>query len=340
LEDRSAETFAEWLKQHPGVEIISRDRSKDDQRGATDGAPTTQQVIDRWHVLKNMREAVERFLRHSQEPEAARGATTPRQKRTSGERARSQGSRDYRLALYQQVQELYQQGGTILGIARQLHLGHRRVRTFVRSSSFPEWGKPARTKSAIDPYRPYLQERWQQGCHATGQLWQELQARGFSGSRMMVYRWVQRQNDTQTDPVAPLQIPPTLRLAPRPLSWLFLRNPEHLEKQDKQILSHICQAQQADVVYGLAQQFMTMVKERNAKVLEAWLRDCQKSGIGDLVTFAQGLEKERSALYAALTLPYSNGPVEGKINKLKSIKRSMYGRSGFPLLRQKVLKAA
>jgi transposase len=83
-----------------------------------------------------------------------------------------------------------------------------------------------------------------------------------------------------------------------------------------------------------------MVKERNAKPMDAWLWNCQLSGISDLVTFALGLEKEGPALHAAFTLPYSNGPVEGKINKLKYIKRSMYGRAGFPLLRQKVLKAA
>src|SRR5881275_3393469 len=91
LEDRSAETFAEWLRKRPGVEIISRDRSKDYQRGATDGAPQAQQVIDRWHLLKNLREAIERFLSHTQLSETAsedaRLATSPRQKRTSGERA-------------------------------------------------------------------------------------------------------------------------------------------------------------------------------------------------------------------------------------------------------------
>jgi transposase len=336
LEDRNAETFAHWLSQHPGVESISRDRSKDYQRGATDGAPQAQQVIDRWHVLKNLREAVERFLSHGQESEATGLVTAPRQKRPSGERARSEGSRERRLALYQQVQELYRQGGTILGIARHLHIGHRRVRKFVRSASFPEGGKPARTTSAIDPYRPYLQERWQQRCHTTSQLWHELQERGFSGSWMMVYRWVQLQGDGKTETLAP----PAPKLAPRPLAWLFLRDPEHLEKQDKLTLSRIRQTQQIDVAYGLAQRFVAMVKERNVKPLQTWLRDCQESGISDLVTFAQGLEKEGSALDAAFTLPYSTGPVEGKINKLKSIKRSMYGRSGFPLLRQKVLKSA
>ncbi len=347
LEDRSAETFAQWLRQHPGVEIISRDRSKDYLRGATEGAPQAQQVIDRWHLVKNLREAIERFLSHTLMPEDANEATelmvSPRQKRTSGERARSQGSRQRRLALYEQVKELYQQGGSILGIARQLQIGHQTVRKFVRSPSFPKWSKPARTKSAIDSYQPYLQERWQQGCHATSQLWQELQERGFSGSWMMVYRWVQLQTDGKTEALAqPLRqpTPSAQKMAPRHLAWLFLRAPSQLGEQKKQTLSLIRTSQKIEIAYGLTQQFVTLLKERNAQPLQTWLWDCQMSGISDLVTFAQSLEKEGSALQAAFTLPYSTGPVEGKINKLKYIKRSMYDRAGFPLLRQRVLKAA
>jgi transposase len=129
-------------------------------------------------------------------------------------------------------------------------------------------------------------------------------------------------------------------MTPRHLAWLFLRDPEHLEKQEEQALSLLPKTPNVEKAYGLAQQLVKMVKERNALALCTWLWDCLMSGISDLVTFAQGLEKEGSAFHAALSLPYSNGPVEGKINKLKYIKRSMYGRSGFPLLRQKVLKAA
>jgi transposase len=213
----------------------------------------------------------------------------------------------------------------------------------VRTPRFPEWGKPAHTRSTIDLYRPYLQARWQQGCHTTTPLWQELQARGFSGSWMMVYRWVQLQRDESTEIPAQAQTQAkktTQSMAPRHLAWLFLRDPQQLERQEKQTLSLIRKAQKVEVAYGLAQQFVTLLKERNAQPLETWLRDCQQSEISDLVTFAQGLEKEGSALHAAFTLPYSTGPVEGKINKLKFIKRSMYGRGGFPLLRQRVLKAA
>jgi transposase len=347
LEDRSAETFAEWLRQHPGVEIISRDRGKEYLRGATDGAPQAQQVIDRWHLLKNLRETIERFLSHTQMPEDASGDTelaiSPRQKRTSGERARSEGSRSRRLALYEQVIELSKLGGTIQGIARQLQISRQTVRKFVQAPSFPEFQRVPRTKSGIDEYRSYLRERWQAGCRTTDQLWKELQERGFSGSWMMVYRWVQLQNDAvvgSADQPQPQTSTTANRMAPRHLAWLLLRDPEHLEKQEQQQLAFLRQEKNVDLVYGLVQQFVAMVKERNATLLDTWLWDCQMSGISDLVTFAQGLEKEGSALHAALTLPYSNGPVEGKINQLKYIKRSMYGRGGFPLLKQRVLKAA
>ena len=111
-------------------------------------------------------------------------------------------------------------------------------------------------------------------------------------------------------------------MAPRHLAWLFLRDPEHLEKQEEQALSFLRKTPNVEMAYGLAQQLVKMVKERNAQALSTWLGDCQVSGISDLVTFAQGLEKEGSAFHAALSLPYSNGPVEGKINKLKYIKRS------------------
>lgn len=337
----------EWLRQHPGVEIISRDRSKDYQRGATDGAPQAQQIIDRWHLLKNLREAIERFLSHTQMPEEASEETgltiAPRQKRTSGERARSEGSRNQRLALYNQVVELSKQGGTIQGIARQLQISRQTVRKFVQAPSFPEFQRVPRTKSAINPYRPYLQERWDAGCRTPDQLWKELQERGFTGSWMIVYRWVQLQQDEEsraTDHSQQSKHTTVNRMAPRHLAWLFLNAPSQLEKQEQQTLSLLRKAPNVEIAYGLAQQLVAMLKERNAQPLDTWLWDCQMSGISDLVTFAQGLEKEGSALHAAFTLPYSNGPVEGKINKLKYIKRSMYGRGGFPLLRQRVLKAA
>lgn len=343
LADRTGETLAEWLKQHPGVEIISRDRSKDYQRGASDGAPQAVQVLDRWHLLKNLKEALERLLSHTELPEEHGSDTSarisPRQRRTSGERVRSEGARNRRLALYNQVMDLSRQGGTIQGIARQLHISRQTVRKFVQAPGFPEWQKAPRTKSTIDPYRSYLQERWNAGCRTTDQLWQEVQARGFPGSRMMVYRWIQlQQGEADTSPASNKRLNKTI--APRRLVWLLLNDPKELNRRERQTLLLLKQEPDIERAYDLTQQFVAMMKERNAQLLAAWLQACLTSGVSDLASFAEGLEKEKPALQAAFTLSYSNGPVEGTINKLKYIKRSMYGRGGFSLLRQKVLKSA
>ncbi len=126
LADRTSESLARWLKQHSGVEIISRDRLKEYQRGTSDGAPQAIQVIDRWHLLKNLKEALECVLSYTELPEAMEvdlsTTISPRQKRTRGEQARSEGSRNRRLALYHQVMDLSKQGGTIQRIVRQLHI--------------------------------------------------------------------------------------------------------------------------------------------------------------------------------------------------------------------------
>ncbi|HEU5383205.1 MAG TPA: transposase [Ktedonobacteraceae bacterium] len=321
------------------VEIISRDRSKDYQRGATDGAPAAQQVIDRWHVLKNLREAVERFLNRTQKQQDALATQQLRQKRTSGELTRREGSRQRRLTLYNQVVALHKRGGTISGIARQLQVGKQTVRKCIAAKSFPEWGRVQKTRSTIDPYRETLKQFWDQGCHVPQQLWHRLQEQsGFSGGYMLVYRWVQLQREVDAQALDHSQ--PQKSLTPRQLSWSFLHDPSHLEKHEQEILLLTRQQTDVEMVYEFAQQFVKMVRGRKAELLSTWLQDCQISGITELVNFAQGLEQERPALYAALALPYSNGPVEGKINKLKSIKRSMYGRASFLLLRQKVLKAA
>jgi transposase len=267
-----------------------------------------------------------------------------RQQRTRSEAALTAGARLRRLARYEQVIALHQQGESIIGIARQLHLSRQTVRKFVQADKFPERGRAAHTKSALDPHRAYLERRWAEGCHTGSQLWQELVAQGFTGGYMMVYRWMQLQRETPVERPGGIDeggaagTPPLE--APRHLAWLLVRDPRQLDTQEHQTLSLLCQDNQIKRAYDLAQQLIRMMKERNAATLEAWLLTCLESGIVEVANFAHGLQKEFSALRAALTCPLSNGPVEGNVTKLKFIKRSMYGRGSFELLRQRVLKAA
>ncbi|HET8845497.1 MAG TPA: ISL3 family transposase [Ktedonobacteraceae bacterium] len=375
---RTAETLSQWLVEHPGVEFISRDRSSEYMRGATEGAPKAQQVLDRYHVLTNMREVVQRIvsrkhaaLKQLQKDSGATVRVRYKKKRSSSEIAASQVARLQRQAWYEEVVEHYRQGKSIAAIAVLLQMSPTTVRKFVYAGAFPERSAhKSRRIVRLKPYLSYLEKRVQEGCENASLLWQEIRQQGFAHGYKPVNTWLreylgkpgrnssereQAKRQAFLDAVAangetplpevpaqaegvPILVEPLE--SPRHLSWLLLHTPEKLTVPEQQTVTFMCQLQDVKTTYDLAQRFFTMVRERQAEQLDDWLEACFTSNIPDFQTFAEGLKREYSAMQGALTFSYSNGPVEDQINKLKYIKRSMYGRGHFHLLRQKVLQAA
>lgn len=368
LRDRESATLAAWLREHPGVEVISRDRGGCYGEGAAQGAPFALQVADRWHLLKNLGEAVERFLAREHKAVAgvryARGAgVTDQATGAEAEPAPTQPSdtkqgwrwrraeehrrenRSRRLARYEKVKSLFAQGHSMRGIARQTGLNAKTVSKFVESKSFPERRERRPRLREIDAFVPYLAERWAEGCRNATLLWQELQGRGFRGTLPMVRRQVSqwRSDDGRRQfrhDAAPGQKPARRAesLSPRAAKWLLLgRRDEDDEGRARlrQRLHDACPA--AAEVGRLAEGFRAVVRERDVAALDGWLREAKASKVRDLTGFAVGLERDRGAVEAALSLPWSNGPVEGHVNRVKAIKRSMYGRAKFDLLRKRIL---
>jgi len=128
------------------------------------------------------------------------------------------------------------------------------------------------------------------------------------------------------------------RWSPRRASWLLVKQEDELTEEDKQALDRMKQADEkvADV-YSLGQRFMKMVREHQSESLLLWLEDATKTGIDALKQFAKGIKQDLDAVTNALSLPWSNGQTEGQVNRLKLIKRQMYGRANFDLLRRRVL---
>jgi transposase len=370
LPDRTADTFAAWLRAHPGVRIISRDRSTEYARGAALGAPEAQHVLDRWHLVRNLRETLERLLdrlhqrlvalltasQTASAPPLAREARSLR--RSTTDQIARQARRARRFARYQEVQALHAQGVSKRHIAKQLQMSRTTVIRYLRTTGFPERAQSRRV-SVLDPYVAYLEKRWDAGCHNGVQLWREIHSLGFPGTRRMVSNWVVLRRELELGhpsaagrrPAVPKE--PAVRLlsatataatyplpAPRQLVWVLLRPEEALSPSDEEILRALRHDKDLDTAYTLAQQFRRMMRERAASTLDRWLMDCQASGIPEVVNFASGLRREHAAVQAALTLPYSNGQVEGQITKLKLLKRQSYGRAKLDLLRQRMLHAA
>lgn len=359
VRERTAEVLSAWLKAHPGVEIITRDRSVDYARGAAEGAPQAVQVADRWHLLKNWREALERLLGrlHSELnrlslPTDPLPAPAPQRPALDSQRPSRRtalaANRARRYALYQAVRTLLQQGVPQMQIARQLGLGRGTVRTFARADTYPERGRRSPGKSILDPYIPYLQRRFHEGGSNSTQLWRELQAQGYSGSRSLVGTWVQyyRANPSPstphrylTDLAQPTPPPPSLP-APRQLVWSFLRSTDDLTPEEKLVFARIRLHPQVDRAYRLSRQFQRMIHDHCADDFDTWLQACFDSTLPELRTFATSLQREDPSIRLALSLPWNNGVAEGHVNRLKLIKRTMYGRANFDLLRLRVLAAA
>jgi transposase len=232
-------------------------------------------------------------------------------------------------------------------IAEQLGMKARTVRDWVRH--FRQDSHRRKRQSAFDRFAPYVWERWQAGCHTANQLWEELAAQGYTGSERSVYRFVKTLRNgfvpvfSQEAPPAP---PATGTTSPEPplrarldeftltqVKWFLVRDTEALTKSEQAHLVWLCQAHPTlGRLYDLVQAFRRLLKHRQGHLLEGWITDCQASDIPEFSQFATGLLREREWVVAAVTHSASNGPTEGANTKLKVIKRTMYGRAGFPHL--------
>ncbi len=379
LPDRSGESLAAWLKAHPGVEVIARDRGGAYAAGARDGAPDAVQVADRWHLVDNFADILETFFRGKETCLKAAAAAL-------GEHARSQAGvrtdeaasslsaserdevyqgkrrhpqperwRDRAAAAaeegvarrrenYDQARALHATGASVDQIARTVGISRMTVYKYLRE------GPPQRKRHSIhgkqrvlEPYEPYLLKRWGEGCRMATVLWREIHAQGFAHSLTSVQRFV---NQLRREGPPPDNRPRTaLTKAPGPpprlVAALVLRRPERRSEEQRAYL-RLLRAEDPAIAAAvdLAEDFLVMLRRREGDRLEAWLDKAEACDVEELKRFAGKLRTDLAAVQAGLTLRHSNGQTEGHVTKLKLVKRQGYGRAKVDLLRKRLLRAA
>ena len=346
LPDRTDETLAAWLRAHPGVEIVTRDRAGAYAEGIRQGAPDAEQVADAFHVLVNLREALERVLSRQHTALQLAALATKRDDGpilaepplTSAERQQRE-RRARRVGRYEAVRQLQAQGVSLREISRQLHLARRTVRRFARAEQFPE-RQPRRPRhTLLTPYEPYLRQRWAEGCHTAKVLWREVRDRGFQGGYSALAghlkRWREAVGATRT------MLPPRPKpVSVRQASWWLLRHDDELTAEEQAVVRTLqAQCPEVRTARRLAHRFRAMVQHRLVKRLTRWLEDAERSGVPELRGFVRSLRLDIAAIRAMLGCRWSNGPTEGHINRLKMLKRQMFGRAGLPLLKRRLLLA-
>lgn len=365
LPDRTADTVAQWLRSHPGVEVIARDRSQAYAEGVRQGAPTATQVADRFHLLQNLREVLDQvFITHGHVldavnetmrqhpvslPDGAVAVPVPPHDIPLPAQQGAAQRQAHRQALHTQVWALHRQGWTAPAIAQQVALSLRTVQRDLRTTTFA--GRKRRSDlgdSMLNPYKSYLLERWNAGCYTAMRLFRDLQQRGYRGSYGPVAAYARRLRQAQG--LAPGQRRPRQSLphvaepvcqplTPRRASWLVLRRESKRTEAEAQQLAQL-RTQHAEVAAAidLAQDFATLVRRRQPAQLDPWLKRATTSTLEALPRFAAGLYEDYEAVKAGVTLPWSSGPVEGHINRLKMLKRQMFGRARLDLLSRRFVR--
>ncbi len=367
LPDREAETFKKWLLAHAGVQIISRDRGGAFAEGARQGAPKAQQVADRWHVLANLSDAMQGFLlnKHSllkslpqQEGSSHVPSSEPVPWHTGMTERLEEKSRKLhqeRVERYQAIHDLADKKIEVASIARQLGLSRQTVYTYLQMKQPPARTRIGRRRDVlIGPYKDYLMRRWNEGCRNAQQMYREIKERGYTGSETAVGRFVaplrarkgKARSFKSVEPELATMIQPEEVKKKRPATalqvahWMTFKQDQRLDWQQT-YLTHLCEADpHIAQTYELIQDFTTMLREREGERFDEWLDRVEKQGVSELQRFATGLKKDDDALKAGLTLEWSNGQTEGQVHRLKLLKRQMYGRGRFDLLRKRVLKRA
>ena len=346
LADRAADSVAEWLKQLSTIEIVTRDRSGLYADGATSGAPQALQVADRFHLILNLSAAIERVLEErSRElilppvtPETQAKPTLPvssKVEKPTATQELTQQRRQRRLDRYEQVTKLRQQGYSNMAISRELSLSVKTVRRWLRADQFPERKPPSGRRKKVAEYAAYLDQRWKEGCHNSTQLFAEIRKRGYKGSRQMVTSYVcswRHKGGRPSKASAPE------RVAPKHAAILAARQPEKFTPEQQVLFDRLVKCcPDLLPIRKIALAFRDVFANSDSAALLSWIQDTKKCRFGPLVRFAYGMQKDITAVTAAVETPWSNGQVEGQINRLKAIKRQMYGRAGFNYLRARVL---
>jgi len=359
LPGREVATVIPWLKAQPGVEVIARDRAGAYADAACTAAPAAQQVADRWHLLANLRDGIERVLLRctSQMKEAARQASEALRLETqaaevpvkgpamvdvpplSSRQRHSDQRRALRMVRYEDVLHRHKAGESIAAIGRTMNLDRRTVRGFVQAGAFPERAPRSAVPTLLDAHRQYMAARAAEGCRNARQIWRELRERGFTGGHSIVREAFaqlrgQRPGSSEGGEFCDrtVAMPSTRRACAWVLDW---RRKKHTETgQGECFVQALCRIEpEINTARHLAHQFLDLVRRHDLNGFDRWFSQARVCPVPELRRFAAGLQADLSAVRAAFHSQWSSG----QVNRLKYLKCQMYGRAKLDLLRIRVL---
>jgi transposase len=338
LDSREGAVLATWLGRHPGTEVICRDRAGGYAEGARTGAPDAIQVADRFHLWQNLGQAVERTVNAHRASLAAPAPSPATPASAAPSIVQPLPEKKIVTRLRQQHADasgLYARGWSKAAIGRELGLHPATVRKLVTAGSVDDLtAKTEQRAHIVDDHVEYLHRRWHEGERNATQLYREITKLGYRGGELAVQRYLRRYRHGRGFIAQRGPKPPSVREV---TNWI-MTHPDHLDTDEATALAAITtRSPELDQLATYVREFATMMTKLRGYQLTPWITAVEQDCLPALASFARNLRRDFDAIHNGLSLPFSSGPVEGAVNRIKMLKRQMFGRAKLDLLRKRVL---
>ncbi|MFI1259135.1 transposase [Streptomyces netropsis] len=334
MPDRTARTLSAWLDRHAGTEIVCRDRASSYAEAVRTSAPDAVQVADRFHVWQNIADAVERCVIAHRSCLSAAASATDTEPPPEPEQPREGKCVTNTHQRHAAVHELHNKRVGTTRIAQILGMDPKTVRRYARAATAEDLIVPARSQhSPLRPFQSYLDERWNGGCTDSTRLSEEIRALGYRGTDRTVRRWLERLRASSAPVLKVSDVPSTRKVT----GWIT-RHPDNLISNEALRLNHLLNhCPELATVVERVRDFAVMMANREGHRLPEWITATETTELAPLRGFASNLRKDLDDVTAGLTLEWNIGPVEGHENRIKMLKRQMFGRANLDLLRLRIL---
>ncbi|POZ92987.1 hypothetical protein AA81_04330 [Petrotoga halophila DSM 16923] len=334
LNSREPEKVEKWLKGYENIQMVSRDGSISYKKAIEKAHPDAIQISDGFHLIKNLTDSCKEYIYQKFSTSLVVGETKDQdfeQMVDDNKNVVHSEKEKAKLKLVKEVRELYSKGYSKRKISKLLNIHRNTVDKYLDNDFSPtNMNKGKRLPGMLDPYKEEMQVLKRSG-KSNKEIFEIIRGEGYTGSYSNIGIYLAKRN-------LKIEDPKEIRVKRKDLIKLLYKPVEEVEALSKELYEKIIQRYPViESIINLVNEFKQMLKSKNVEKLEEWIEKANNLKIRKIDKFVNGLKRDMQAVRNAIIYEYNNGLAEGSVNKLKVVKRIMYGRNKFEMLRQKVL---
>lgn len=345
LADRETASFESWINKHPQVTLVSRDRSTDYSSAIANTGREIIEIADRFHLVKNMTDCItkvisENYVEYRRSLSVQKTTIINETPESPDKPFVTDMKIDTRTNMFNEVKELQAKGFKINAIAKKLHIARQTVRKYMFYEELP--ARSSKARNEYYKFDQYVEHEYTSG-KSLSQIYRKIKSDGFNGSISPFhyhYNYLSKQKQKESKRIKSKPLDSREPLVPiKKIAITAFKSIKgyRLNEDAKRLIDKLMSFSWFENIYNAAKAFYEIIMGKDSSKLTGWINEYKNTTIKKLGTFIKGVKLDEKAVKNAIDYAQSNGMVEGLVNKLKTIKRMMYGRAGLELLKRKMI---